>query len=91
MSTQGHSVFKIAALFAGGFVLLAAAFLFVFFMLWSGRSGAYDPAEAGDLAGITAALATHTDAPERAQAATGTFAAARRLCNCASLMAVHSL
>ena len=71
MSTQGHSVFKIAALFAGGLVLLAAAFLVVFFMLWSGRSGAYDPAEAGDLAGVTAALAAQADPAERARAATG--------------------
>jgi ankyrin repeat protein len=71
MSTQGRSIFEIAALIVGGFVLLSAAFLVVFFMLWSGRSGAYDPAEAGDLAGVIAALAAQTDHQERERAATG--------------------
>jgi hypothetical protein len=71
MSAQGRSVFEIAALFVGGIVLLSAAFLVVFFMLWSGRSEAYDPAEAGNLAGVTAALAAQAGPTERAQAATG--------------------
>jgi len=71
MSTQGRSVFELAALFTGGIVLLSAAVLVVFFMVWSGRSGAYDPAEAGDLAGVTAALAAQAAPEERARAATG--------------------
>ena len=36
-----------------------------------GRSEAYDPAEAGNLAGVTAALAAQSDTAERAQTATG--------------------